>query len=113
MFKRGVRTIGFDDGPFDRASRGDVMVAGAVYRGPDFDGLLVTRVRKDGFNATDKLCALLEASKFLPQLHYAMLDGIAFGGFNVVDVPLLRARIGLKVLVVVRRRPNLAAIRRA
>jgi len=42
-----------------------------------------------------------------------MLDGIALGGFNVVDVPLLRARTGLKVLVVVRRRPSLVAIRRA
>jgi hypothetical protein len=73
----------------------------------------VTRVRKDGFDATDKLCAMLEGSKFLPQLHYAMLDGIALGGFNVVDVPLLAARTGLKVLVVVRRAPDLVAVRRA
>jgi hypothetical protein len=114
MIKRGVRIIGIDDGPFERDRRGQVVVAGAVYRGgADFDGLLVTRVRRDGFDATEKLCAMLEGSKFLPQLHYAMLDGIALGGFNVVDVPLLAARTGLKVVVVVRRRPDLDAVRRA
>jgi uncharacterized protein len=114
MVRPGVHIVGIDDGPFDRARRGDVVVAGAVYRGGEmFEGLLVTRVRKDGFNATDRLCAMLEGSKFLPHLRYAMLDGIALGGFNVVDVPLLAARTGLRVLVVVRRRPDLAAVRRA
>jgi hypothetical protein len=114
MIKRGVRIIGVDDGPFDRARRGSVVVAGAVFRGgSELDGLLVTRVRKDGFDATEKLCAMLEGSKFLPQLHYAMLDGIALGGFNVIDLPLLAARTGLKVVVVVRRRPDLDAVRRA
>jgi uncharacterized protein len=114
MIKPGVRIIGIDDGPFDRERRGPVVVAGAVYRGgSEFDGLLVTRVRKDGFDATDKLCAMLEGSKFLPQLHYAMLDGIALGGFNVVDVPRLAASTGLKVIVVVRRRPDLDAVKRA
>jgi hypothetical protein len=114
MIKRGVRIIGIDDGPFDRAGRGKVVVAGAVYRGgTDFDGLLVTRVRRDGFDATDRLCAMLEGSKFLPHLRYAMLDGIALGGFNVVDVPKLASRTGLRVLVVVRRRPNLEAVRLA
>ena len=114
MVKGGVRIVGIDDGPFARGTRGDVVVVGAVYRGGrDFDGLLVTRVRADGRNATERLAAMLLGSKFLPQLHYAMLDGIALGGFNVVDVPLLAARTGLKVLVVVRRRPDMAAVRRA
>jgi endonuclease V-like protein UPF0215 family len=89
-------------------------VVGAVYRGgTDFDGLLTTRVRKDGWNATDRLLEMLEGSKFLPQLHYAILDGIAFGGFNIVDVQRLHERTGLKVLVAVRRRPDLDAVRRA
>ena len=112
--KPGVRSIGFDDGPFDRERSRDVLVVGAVYRGGDcFDGLLTTRIRKDGWNATDKLLALLEGSKFLPQLHYAILDGIAFGGFNIVDIHRLHRESGLKVLVAVRKRPDLAAVRRA
>jgi len=114
MIKPGVRTIGIDDGPFDRARAGDVLIAGAIYRGGEiFDGLLTTRIRKDGWNATDKILAMLDGSKFLPQLHYIMLDGIALGGFNIVDIQRLNERTGLKVLVAVRRKPDLRAVRRA
>jgi endonuclease V-like protein UPF0215 family len=114
MIKPGVRSIGIDDGPFDRNRRGDVLIAGAIYRGGEtFDGLLTTRIRKDGWNATDKILAMLESSKFLAQLHYIMLDGIALGGFNIVDIQRLHRETGLKVLVAVRRKPDLRAVRRA
>ena len=114
MMKQGVRTIGIDDGPFARSGRGNVLVAGAVYRGGSvFDGLLTTTVRKDGWNATDRILAMLVESKFLPQLHYIMLDGIAFGGFNIVDVNRLYEETGLKILIAVRRRPNLQAVKSA
>lgn len=112
--KAGVRSIGIDDGPFVRGQRKDVLVVGAIYEGGIwFDGLLTTRVRQDGFNATTKLVAMLTASKFHPQLRYAILDGIALGGFNLVDLDQLHAQTGLKILVPMRRRPDLAAMRRA
>ncbi len=112
--KAGVRSIGIDDGPFTRGRRSDVLVVGAVYKGGTwFDGLLTTRVRQDGFNATARLVAMLAASKFKPQLRYAILDGIALGGFNVIDLDRLHAETGLKILVPMRKRPDLAAMRRA
>ena len=114
MLKTGVRSIGIDDGPFDRVRSRDVLVVGAIYRGGTwFDGLLTARIRKDGWNATDRILSMLAESKFLPQLHYAILDGIALGGFNVVDIHRLHRETGLKVLVAVRQRPDLAAVRRA
>jgi len=110
----GVKVVGFDDGPFDRASRGDVLVVGAIYRGGDFlEGMVTTRVRRDGRNSTDRLVAALTGSRYFPQLHYLMLDGIAFAGFNVVDIGRLHGETGLPVLVVVRRRPDMKAVRRA
>jgi endonuclease V-like protein UPF0215 family len=42
-----------------------------------------------------------------------LLQGIAVGGFNVVDIHELSARLGLPVTVVMRREPNLPSIRRA
>jgi uncharacterized protein len=112
--KPGVRTIGIDDGPFDRDRSREVLVAGAIYRGGDcFDGLLTTRIRKDGWNATERIVEMLRGSKFLPQLHYLMLDGIALGGFNIVEIGRLHRETGLKVMVVVRRRPEMRAVRRA
>jgi endonuclease V-like protein UPF0215 family len=113
MSKRLSHVIGFDDAPFERAHRGDVLVVGTVFSGARLDGVLSTRVRRDGANATDRLAACINASKFHAQLHAVLLQGIAFAGFNVVDLETLHRDTGLPVLVVARRRPSLAAIRRA
>jgi len=108
-----IRTLGVDDGPFRRGSRGPVLVVGAVFSGDQFEGLLSTRVRQDGFNATDRLIAMIVGSKFRPQLHVVMLDGITLGGFNVVDLPRLADVIEVPCVAVMRRPPGLEAIRRA
>jgi uncharacterized protein len=114
MLKKGIRSIGIDDGPFNRNKPTNVVIVGAVYRGGAlFDGLLTTAVRRDGWNATDKLVGMLGRSKFLPQLHYAFLNGIAFGGFNIIDLDRFHRETGLKTVVVVRKKPNLTAVRAA
>ena len=106
--------MGIDDGPFDRARRCDVQVVGAMYRGGEFlDGMMVTKVRRDGRNATAKLIEMVRESRYYPQLHYIMLDGIALGGFNVVDIERLWKETRLPVLVVVRHEPDMAAVERA
>lgn len=103
--------IGIDDGPFERTHRGDVLVVGAVFRGGDrLEGVLSTRVRRDGQNATSQLVQMIGGSRFFPQLHYILLDGIALGGFNVVDLPRLHREIQLPAMVVSRVEPNLEAV---
>lgn len=105
--------VGFDDCPFAPTHRGDVRVIGTVFAGSCLHSVLCGRVRRDGANATRVLGDLVEQSKFAPQLQLVMLQGIAVAGFNVVDVPALHARLGLPVLVVARREPDYAQIRRA
>jgi endonuclease V-like protein UPF0215 family len=107
------RVIGFDDGPFARRPGAAVPLAGVVCGGTRFEGLVWGRVRRDGWNATDAVCRLLEGGKFLPQLHLVLLDGIAFGGFNVVDLPQLAARLKKPCVAVMRRPPDLDAVERA
>jgi endonuclease V-like protein UPF0215 family len=109
---RTLRAIGFDDAPF-RRGRGDVGVAGVVCAGTRFEGLVWGRVRQDGWNATEALIDLLARSKFLPQLHLVLLDGISLGGFNVVDLPRLAAAVARPCLAVMRRPPDLAAVEAA
>jgi len=111
--RRFAHVVGFDDAPFARAHRGDVLVVGAVYAGTRLDGVLAARVRRDGTNATRALVECVRRSRFRPQLHAVLLQGIAFAGFNVVDLAALYAALGLPVLVVARRKPNLAKIRGA
>ncbi len=110
----GVQVLGIDDGPFERDHRGDVLVVGTVFRGGDrLEGVLSTHARRDGRNATDKLIELIRGSRFHPQLHYVLLDGIALAGFNVVDIVRLHRAIELPVMVVSRTLPDQDAVRRA
>lgn len=105
--------IGFDDAPFDRRARGDVGVVGAVYADLRLEGVLCGRVRRDGANAAPRLIDLIAGSQFAPQLQLVMLQGIALGGFNVVDAHALHRVLKLPVLVIARRKPRMADIRRA
>lgn len=105
--------MGFDDAPFAPAHRGDVPVIGAVFAATRLDGVLRGRVRRDGANAGRELERLVAGSRFAGHLQVVMMQGVALAGFNVVDVPRLAERLGLPVLVVARRAPNMAAIRSA
>jgi endonuclease V-like protein UPF0215 family len=105
--------IGFDDSPFDRSHRGDVLIVGAVYAGPRLEGVLSGKVRRDGANATRVLVELVSSSRFRPHLQAILLQGIAFAGFNVVDLHGLHAALGIPVIAVARRQPDFAAIKRA
>lgn len=109
---RVLRAIGFDDAPFARG-RGEVGLAGVVCAGTRFEGLVWGKVRADGWNATETVLRLLLGGKFLPQLHLVLTDGIAFGGFNVVDLEALAARLGRPCVAVMRRPPDLAGVERA
>ncbi len=107
---RTIRAIGFDDAPFVRRSGHPVSVAGVVCAGIRFEGMLWGQVQPDGWDATDALCRLLMPSKFLPQVHLVLLDGISLGGLNIVDLPLLAERLERPCVAVMRRQPDFGAI---
>lgn len=111
--QRISHVVGFDDAPFERSHRGDVLVVGAVFAGDRLDGVISTRVRRDGANAAQRLIDCLTGSRYFDQLQAILLQGIAFAGFNVVDLQRLHEATGLPVLVVARYRPDLQAIRKA
>jgi uncharacterized protein len=107
------QVIGIDDAPFDRAHRGDVRIVGAVFAGGRLEGVLSSKVRRDGANATRRIAAMVNASRFSDSLQAVLLQGIAFAGFNVVDIHRLHELLGLPVLVVARKAPDFEAIRHA
>jgi endonuclease V-like protein UPF0215 family len=110
---RTLRAIGIDDAPFARRRGARVRLVGAVCADTRFEGLVVGEARRDGWNATDAVARMLAGGKFLPQVHLVLLDGIAFGGFNVVDLERLAALVARPCVAVMRRQPRLPAIERA
>ncbi|UCF19588.1 MAG: DUF99 family protein [Gemmatimonadota bacterium] len=105
--------IGIDDAPFERHQRRDVPIIGAVFSGLRLEGVLCDRVRRDGMNSTRVVARMIQGSKFAAQLQLVLLQGIALAGFNVIDLYGLHEQTGLPILVVARRRPNLAKIKAA
>jgi uncharacterized protein len=108
-----VNVIGFDDGPFPRDHRGDVLLVGVICSGTRVDGIVSGRVRRDGANATRRMIDMVRGSQFARNVRAVLLQGIAVAGFNVVDVHELAEAVGVPVLVVTRRMPDLGSVRRA
>jgi endonuclease V-like protein UPF0215 family len=71
------------------------------------------KVRRDGANATASIARLVERSRFGPSLQAVLIQGVTLAGFNVVDLAALSERLGLPVVAVCRRKPNLDKIKRA
>jgi hypothetical protein len=111
--KPEIRILGVDDGPFI-LHRGYAPVVGVVFRGGYWlDGVLSTKIRVDGFDATDKIAAMIRDSPHYRQVRVIMLDGVTFGGFNVVDIKELHALTNLPVIVVTRDKPSFREIHAA
>jgi endonuclease V-like protein UPF0215 family len=111
--KPEIRVLGVDDGPFT-PHRGYALVVGVVFRGGYWlDGVLSTKVRVDGFDATDKVAAMIVDSPHFRQVRVVMLDGVTFGGFNVVDIKRLNAFTDLPVVVVTREKPDFRQVHAA
>jgi len=114
VVKPEIRVLGVDDGVFTPHVEAWVPVVGVVFRGGYWlDGVMHTNITVDGFDATEKISAMITNSPHYRQLRVIMLNGITFAGFNVVNIKALNAETRLPVIAVTREKPNLAEIRAA
>ncbi|MEM1563216.1 MAG: DUF99 family protein [Candidatus Bathyarchaeia archaeon] len=112
--KPEIRVLGVDDGVFKPHTKGLVPVVGVVFRGGYWlDGVMHTKVRVDGIEATRKIASMIRNSPHYKQLRVIMLNGVTIAGFNVVDIKKLHMETGLPVIVVTRDKPNFEEIREA
>jgi endonuclease V-like protein UPF0215 family len=114
IIKPEIRVLGVDDGMFVPHSKGFAPIVGVVFRGGYWlDGVMNTKVEVDGFDATEKIAAMITSSPHHKQLRVIMLDGVTFAGFNVVDIKKLNEETRLPVIAVTRDRPDFGEIRKA
>lgn len=112
--KSEIRVLGVDDGKFIAHTQGTVMVVGVVFRGGCWlDGVMHTRIAIDGFDATEQIASMISKSPHYKQLRLIMLNGITFAGFNIVDIKRLNLATKLPIIVLMREKPDLDAIRKA
>lgn len=87
---------------------------GVVFRGGYWlDGVMHTKVRVDGFDATEKITLMITRSSHYKQLRVIMLDGITFAGFNIVDIKRLNESTFLPVIAITREKPDFKKIHEA
>lgn len=114
IVKQEIRILGVDDAPFTPHSQDPVMLVGTVFRaGAWLDGVLRTDIRVDGTDATEKIVKMVNASRHRDQIGVIMLDGVTFGGFNVVNIQRIFLETGIPVVVVTRKQPNFEKIKKA
>jgi hypothetical protein len=111
--KNEIRVIGWDDAPFTFKNRNTLLVGVVCRGGTQIDGLLTTRIKVDGTDATKKLIKAIKSSRHYNQLRIIMTDGITFGGFNIVDIKELNEKTKLPVIVVIREKPDMVAIKKS
>jgi uncharacterized protein len=113
LSKPHLRVVGLDDGPFVRSARRAALV-GVIFSAPNYvEGILRTRVTIDGTDATERILSLLGESPFLDGVRAVLLDGIAVGGFNLIDLDRLHERLQRPIVTVTRRTPDFPAIHAA
>jgi uncharacterized protein len=110
---RFSHVIAVDDAPFPRDFGGNVPIVGVAFSGLRFEGTMRADVRRDGANATRALVTMIKASRFAAHTRLVLLEGIALAGFNVVDIHALAKELDMAVLVVVKRKPDMAAVEHA
>lgn len=105
--------MGIDDSAFS-FDEDEVVVVGAVVRMPNYlEGVLKTTADVDGSNATERLVEMIGGSRYAENIAAVMIDGIAVGGFNVIDIEALHEELGIPVATVTRDEPDLASMQTA
>lgn len=108
--KKEIRLIGIDDASFNLFEDKKTILIGAIFRGGEWlDGVLKTEIEVDGNDATEKIITMVKNTRH-KDLRVIMLDGITFGGFNLVNIKKIFEKTGLGVIVIVRKLPDFKKI---
>lgn len=112
--KKEIRILGLDDSPFPPHTTQPVMIIGTVFRAGEWlDGVLRTFIQGDGRDSTSKIISMVNQTRHKDQLGVIMLDGITFGGFNVINIQKLYETTEIPVIVIMRKYPDFNKIKKA
>ncbi len=98
--------LGVATAPITIGKGGRVLLVGVIEREARIEGVLTTRVARDGTDSTARIASMVRKSRFAPQIKFIALDGISVAGMNVVDIARLEKRLGVSCVSITRKRPR-------
>ncbi len=105
--KQQIRLLGVDDSPFTFTDTYATII-GVVMRGGNYlECVIKNKITIDGDDATFVCKDMIKNTRHRKQLKAMLLDGIALGGFNVVDIDEIFKSTNLPVITVTRDKPDL------
>ena len=108
--KKQIRILGIDDSPFTFTDKYG-MVIGVIMRGGEYlECVLRRHIYIDGNDATFVCKDMIKKTRHREQLRAMLLDGIALGGFNVVNIQEIFNETTLPVITITRDKPNFKKI---
>ncbi|OPY30861.1 MAG: hypothetical protein A4E32_02187 [Methanomassiliicoccales archaeon PtaU1.Bin124] len=108
-----MRILGIDDAPFT-FSDSTVPIVGALLRSPAYlEAVMTSKVSVDGTDSTAAIIEMVRGSRYSDQVKLVLLDGIAFGGFNLVDIDAVHDSLRVPVATVTRDAPDMIGLKGA
>lgn len=103
------RVVGFDDSFNNEIA----YLVGCVTCKDYVEGFLIDKIEVDGLDVSEKIVELISKSRFRRQIKCILLSGLTFAGFNVADIDYINCELGIPVVVVLERFPNMRKIKHA
>jgi len=111
--KQQIRLLGIDDSPFKFTDK-HAQIIGVVMRGGEYlECVLKEQISIDGDDATLVCKKMIKNTRHKKQLKALLLDGVALGGFNIVDIEKVFNDTKVPVITITRDKPDFDKIKKA
>lgn len=111
--KAQIKLLGIDDGPFEFNQQNTVLVGTIMRANGYLEGILTRHICIDGSEATNILIEMISKTTHRLQLKALLLDGIAVGGFNIIDIKKVYNETNLPIITITRDPPDFEKIKKA
>ena len=101
--KTGVRILALACAPLKKR---DTLLVGIIAKDNIIEGIVSSKVQVNGTDATKRIIALINKTRFGEQVRLVAVNGIGIAGLNVLDVGELRKRTKTELISVTRGKPH-------
>jgi len=109
--KKEIRLLGIDDSPFTFNDKYTDIIGVVMRGGAYIEGILKKQISIDGNDSTDICKKMIENTRHKIQLKAILLDGVALGGFNIVNLEKLYNKTKIPVITITRDKPDFDKIK--